>query len=382
MNEDIKIAEILKLCKPGIKLYSPAYGELYLDEVIDYGLAQKMPGHIQCKSKSGTERKFDLYGRISFKGEIMLFPEKGQRDWNLFSVPGGITPIYSAGQIIERKAVKYEVIKVSDTSITIKNLNTSGEVLDINIARQGEFNLYVSPIFKEGDIIVERESKDIFEVTNVTDWYYQLKRIRGYSDETIRISSQIKYTLVKFKSGDQIRCTRGGDGNNVYTVAELDEHGNYTIHSNCESFKLLLDLQDNYELVEDISLVQKFTIGDKIREISKPEHTEVIIGLFKSGYWLKKEEGVEKPDLLLFIEQDKYELSPFEKFDPKTLKPFDRVLVRIDDGCAWCVGIFSHIAFNGKPFISGYKTYSRCIPYEGNEHLLGTLNDCSDYYKI
>ena len=25
--------------------------------------------------------------------------------------------------------------------------------------------------------------------------------------------------------------------------------------------------------------------------------------------------------------------------------------------------------------------YNQCIPYEGNEHLLGTTNDCDDFYK-
>ena len=25
--------------------------------------------------------------------------------------------------------------------------------------------------------------------------------------------------------------------------------------------------------------------------------------------------------------------------------------------------------------------YQKCIPFEGNEHLLGTSNDCDEYYK-
>lgn len=25
--------------------------------------------------------------------------------------------------------------------------------------------------------------------------------------------------------------------------------------------------------------------------------------------------------------------------------------------------------------------YQQCIPFEGNEHLLGTTNDCDEYYK-
>ena len=29
----------------------------------------------------------------------------------------------------------------------------------------------------------------------------------------------------------------------------------------------------------------------------------------------------------------------------------------------------------------GGCVFEQCIPYEGNEHLRGTTNDCDDYYK-
>ena len=32
--------------------------------------------------------------------------------------------------------------------------------------------------------------------------------------------------------------------------------------------------------------------------------------------------------------------------------------------------------------IMGYNKYKQCIPYEGNEHLLGTTDGCDDYYKL
>ena len=88
MNEDIKIAEILKLCKPGIKLYSPAYGELYLDEVIDYGLAQKMPG-IQTKAFLITvieNKSIDIYRKN--KRRPTEAPEEEQEGLS-FAMPTG-----------------------------------------------------------------------------------------------------------------------------------------------------------------------------------------------------------------------------------------------------------------------------------------------------
>ena len=52
-------------------------------------------------------------------------------------------------------------------------------------------------------------------------------------------------------------------------------------------------------------------------------------------------------------------------------KPFDRVLVRNESGI-WCCSLYSH-----KPAIDGHTLLNgdfsqECLPYEGNEHLLGT----------
>lgn len=84
--------------------------------------------------------------------------------------------------------------------------------------------------------------------------------------------------------------------------------------------------------------------------------------------------------------QDDWELVP-NKFDITTLKPFEsRVLVRHNKDNKWGGSFFSHIDGNFHSHCYKYvtiagKSYPMCIPYEGNEHLLGTNNDCSDYYK-
>ena len=52
-------------------------------------------------------------------------------------------------------------------------------------------------------------------------------------------------------------------------------------------------------------------------------------------------------------------------------KPFDRVLARDSDDEFWFSEQFGHIDSDGT-FICGGKKYSQCIPYEGNENLLGT----------
>ena len=72
-----------------------------------------------------------------------------------------------------------------------------------------------------------------------------------------------------------------------------------------------------------------------------------------------------------------------KKFDVHTLQPFDKVLVRDGVLSEWTCTLFSHI-INNLPFpiycSGGYFRY--CIPYNDNtKHLIGTKEDCPEYYK-
>ena len=47
--------------------------------------------------------------------------------------------------------------------------------------------------------------------------------------------------------------------------------------------------------------------------------------------------------------------------------------------------IFGNLQFGGtynnKSYITTYGVTQQCIPYEGNQHLLGKTDDCDEYYK-
>lgn len=57
-----------------------------------------------------------------------------------------------------------------------------------------------------------------------------------------------------------------------------------------------------------------------------------------------------------------------------TPKPFDKVLVRDSKSIKWRANLFSHKNVN-EPYYCVYASWNYCIPYEGNEHLLGTTKD-------
>ena len=72
-----------------------------------------------------------------------------------------------------------------------------------------------------------------------------------------------------------------------------------------------------------------------------------------------------------------------DKFDPKTLQPFDKVLVRDLNGHNWVCDLFSYIKectqFPYKCMASYYKC---CIPYnDETKHLLGTTDEAPKYYR-
>ena len=79
------IAELLKKCPKGMKLYSPIFGEVKLEDVRN---EQNFP--IYCITEKGGIDAFTSDGRIYSEyphAECVLFPSKDQRDWSKFIVP-------------------------------------------------------------------------------------------------------------------------------------------------------------------------------------------------------------------------------------------------------------------------------------------------------
>lgn len=79
----------------------------------------------------------------------------------------------------------------------------------------------------------------------------------------------------------------------------------------------------------------------------------------------------------------KYRVKPKEKFDPKTLQPFDKVLV-FGDLNEWTCDFYSHTEND----IYGNNVYvcvgdsGNVIPYnEDTKHLVGTSDEAPKYYR-
>lgn len=218
--------------------------------------------------------------------------------------------------------------------------------------------------FKDGDIVASRSG----------DYIFMLKKAHTYKDDDVY--NIYNGTCYFGLSSSKFLLTK--EGKWYFSRLATEE----------EKAKLFQAIKDNgykwnaeNKALEEL-IEPKFKAGDKI--IKKNDvYAPIQIAYVDNGfYYFNTENSV---GMLPISGQDSYELVP-NKFDISTLKPFDKVLVRHDRENAWCSSLLSHMDDNYGSYCYKFvttagKSYPMCIPYEGNEHLLGTANDCDSYFK-
>ena len=113
-----------------------------------------------------------------------------------------------------------------------------------------------------------------------------------------------------------------------------------------------------------------------------------------SGYKYLTKEGrcinADGAECILFPSKDQRDWNKFkapwykkERFDPNTLKPFDKVLVRNFKASEWRCEHFSYIVRgNGETPYMASTLYAFCIPYnDDTKHLVGTTEEAPEYYR-
>lgn len=129
---------------------------------------------------------------------------------------------------------------------------------------------------------------------------------------------------------------------------------------------------------KNLEKLPKFKVGDKIVKKGDISVTILISKVDDECYYSTTEGSI---GLLPIAEQDDWELVP-TKFDITTLKPFDKVLVRDTNTQKWTADVFSFFdKTHVYPYVCVGHYTNQCIPYFGNEHLLGTTNDCDNFFK-
>ena len=164
------------------------------------------------------------------------------------------------------------------------------------------------------------------------------------------------------------------------------------MNENIDLTKILKDCPKGLEfyssVIGDVELVG---ICDEDKQnfqvIVQPVNKDYTEGYTKEGFYYK---GIG--ECTLFPSKDQRDWSKFtapwrkkEKFDPKTLKPFGKVLASdLEEIDCWVCGWFSNYEESGAiyPCRCIGSSYRVCIPYnDDTKHLVGTADEAPDYYK-
>lgn len=414
MEKKINIAEILKDCPKGTKLYSPLCGECYFDRL-------NIGGTIICKKQNTQEITFTSKGYYMLPVfddcECLLFPSKEQRDWSKFQRP------FKDGDILTYTG-NYTTIFIYRIKENEPNFSTSFYV-GCNDAPTHNFFIYnkytLIALNENCDVrlATPKEKQQLFDAINENGykWNDETKTLEklveseedtddrivrsgiyfdreNYADEVelrlgnyeIEIRDGKTYAVFKnqktetlkpkFKVGDKIVDKSGLCTYIVKSVS--DEY--YGLELPHGIGVMSVTHQDDWELVKD-NIKPKFKIGDRLKtKTSKDFYT--VTDIRDDDYLMNY--GNDKYSYpVSFCNEGNFELV-HDKFDISTLKPFDsRVLVRnrnydIWKASFWGCLIDSEYGFKHDTIRGCYK---QCIPYEGNEHLCGKTDECDEFYR-
>lgn len=320
METEINVAAILKDKPQGVKLYSSICGAVELKEVLD---VRKKKSIVVKELNSSNQHRFWYDGKFFKAGQCVLQPSKEMADWSKFS--------WKRGDVLVCKDVNSHIIfdKFNDDTYT-----TFTGKLNYQATKAGYSYAHTRNIAMTQDFDIEKGDAVQTYINTIEE------KLGGKLN---RHTLEVEKTQPEFKDGD------------ILSIQEDEEHY-HTIFI----FKGGTDVYVYFDYFHRV-----LTFGTKIDEneksISHLATDEEKQQLFST---LKKENKAWDADKKMFVD-----------LKPKVeLKPFDKVLVRDNEDDIWEVSLFGYKdelyyrCDNGIPWI-------QCIPYDGNEHLLGTTNN-------
>lgn len=353
MKNKINIAELLEDCPKGMELYSPIFGEVYLD---------KIRPHLSIvvttnEDRGNIKEEFFYDGRYGINGECMLFPSKGKTTWEGF-VPSCKFKDGDVISVIINKTLWYGIYKKEFNTILYCHVSYSNSTE--GLYPSNEAGMCKLADIEEIRLATEEEKQVLFDIikANGFKWNSKTKTLDKLIKPIFKVGNRISlkcenlYWDIKAIVGDWYICNDGS--------------------------KIHIGEQHQYELVLN---GPKFKVGNRVKCIHNGCQYD-ITELTDTHYTLI--EVIDKFIYTVHINEDKnWELVP-SKFDISNLKPFDRVLVRTDNKHIWSIQFFekfNNSLKDAKFVCMGRVRYRQCIPYKGNEHLHDTANDCDDFYK-
>ena len=323
MEARINVAAILKDKPQGTKLYADAFGELSIEEIC----TEDELGIILLSSV-GDRLLFYNDGKYNMQGEPILVPSKEMRDWNKF--------VWKKGDVLvtENGAAHIIFEKFTDDTYTI----FAGKYYYCKNGAKGYTYL------RKCDNAITDEFT--LETEDAAKTYISfIEKLLG--GKLNRETLEIEKAQPEFKNGDIVVY-----GKSVAICRKICKHTLFPYVSIDETSRLLFNDNPNVS-------------PNECRFAKEEEKQQLFDALAKEGKaWDAETKTLE--DLPKKCE----------------FKPFDKVLVRNTDTEEWFPGFFEKFdsTWNYPYHIMNRRSmtdfaFKQCIPYEGNEHLLGTTKD-------
>lgn len=295
---------------------------------------------------------------------------------------------------IEEKAKAYDE--------ALERAKAINDEKDVDVESGTTICEYIFPELKESED--EKIKKEIISILRNTYWTSNRNRFNELVAWFEKQDEQ-KPCMVQWKGNNlkEVISLTGKDKNFEKWFKSFEEYEKY-VHEHNDIFKLfdengnhyeipvgawIVKTPDGYNIASNAVLKQKsankiepkFKVGDKItnsfRKYVGASGSQVIISEITDDKYIFTDGR-----RMSISNQDSWELVPDKnpKFDPKTLKQFDKVLVRNFPVSIWQCGIFSHQHFH--QYFVYNDTYKFCIPYnDDTKHLVGTTDEAPKYYR-
>ena len=313
METKINVAEILKDKPQGTKLYSPICGAVELERV----LADYHKKSIVVKElNSSNQHKFWHDGNFFRAGQCVLQPSENMADWSKF--------LWKKGDVLQNNDYNTQVIFDRFTSDTYEMIRCKYWLkVDNGIER----------------FIIETNvlTKDYFKVSEELSQCY-INKIENRCGGKLNLETLEIEKKLEFKDGDIVVY-----GKSVAICRKIYKH---TL-----SFYVSLNEMVGLLFADEVESSEEY------RFATEEEKQQLFDALAKKG----KAWDAEKKQIV--------DLKPKVE-----LKPFDKVLVRDFGNQAWQVSLFGYKDSDSYYCCNGCG-WNQCIPYIGNESLLGTTKD-------
>lgn len=341
--EQNKILEILKKVPLGTELYSPAFGKMAFNGIRDAFANEQRIAMLTEESKIGMAFLTD--GKFRINGEVMLFPSNLMRNWDKFG--------WKEGDVL---------------------VNDEGDLCVFTGFLDYPYTTFLGKL-----VLCKETVKNGTFVEETRCWEKSYKTIEKYIEyintklkESNRIVNPktLEAEIWKFNDGDVLTCP---------PMPLLSIKGSTFIlkKRNMSGYLYHAAIRDSEELY--ISTGNTWCGRDAVvRCATEEEKTKLFDALAKEGKrWNAENKVIEdiKP-------KPKKESATYKKVSDKPeheFQPFERVLARDVYAGEWVVDLYGFKNENDPyPYRCVGGNYVFCIPYEGNEHLLGTKNDPED----